>query len=201
MSLLVAGTVHGTTLAQQQQARFAQLSNIASSEGLLGPTHNALIPNGLKTGFARVVDFLSRPNFAIAGAWDVLQGTSDRDETAGGRVLRELFSGIPGVQGDKEAFGQVLEQGGVGTGGQLSDITGDNWLTKRMGFDPTLRGTVGLAMDIFMDPTTYITFGSNGVMRVVTAGGKARWMTKAASKPVRSAARARWHRMAKGIDT
>lgn len=199
MSILSAATAG--TLAQQQDQRLLQLSNIASSEGLLGPGHNALVPNGLKTGFTRMIDFLSRPNFAIAGMWDVLQGTGDPDETAGGRILRELFSGVPGVEGTKETFGDVLRQGGYEEGGKLSDLVGENFLTKRLGFDPGLRGTVALGMDIFLDPTTYITFGSNGLMKVITKGGQAKWLTKAASKPVREAARVRWGRLARSIDT
>lgn len=119
----------------------------------------------------RIVDILSRPNFAIAGAAEEAFAPQGGGlGAAPGRALREFFSGVGGLQGDKEGFGLVLEQAGVGTGGQLSNLapflfseSGKGPALQRGGlFDITPRGTAGLALDIATDPLTFVGAGGAG---------------------------------------
>ena len=119
----------------------------------------------LMGAFEKTAHFLSRPNYAIAGAFDVLAGNGRDGEWVVPRMFRELFG-----KGDREDFNQVMTQAGFGEGGKLSDVIGDTKLTAR--FDPTLRGTVGLAADIFLDPTTYIGIGALGKVNAIVRGSK-----------------------------
>ena len=119
-------------------------------------------------GFRRVVDFFSRPNFAFAGFTDeLLQGRGVGSAVA--RGFTELFSGIGSLQGQKEDFGQVLEQAGVGTR-TLADFIPALERTWVGNFGS--RGAAGLALDILTDPLTYLTFGASSVFRVGTKAGK-----------------------------
>lgn len=130
--------------------------------------------------FRRAVDILSRPNYAIAGAAEELFTQQGGGGVAAlKRAGREFFSGIGGLKGDKEGFGQVMEQAGVGELGSLSSIapdlfsdTGEEWLKLRKGgfFDITGRGTAGLVLDVALDPTTYLTAGT---AKGIGIGGKA----------------------------
>lgn len=153
-----------------QERHYQKLLAVAEENGVLSPQNHSILPDGLKSAFSRVADLLMRPNFAIAGMVDVLQGTGRADETVGGRVARELFSGVSGLKGDKETFGDILEQRGIGEGGRLSDITGETFLSRH-GIDPTTRGTIALGLDIFTDPLTYITAPAAAV-KVIGRGGE-----------------------------
>jgi hypothetical protein len=127
-----------------------------------------------------LIDFISRPNYAAAGAAEELFSPQGGGLGAvPGRVASEIFSGIGSIQGQKEGFGQVMEQAGVGELGKLSDVlpflfndTGEGMALQRGGaLDPTGRGTIGLAGDIFLDPTTYITAGGKTASRFLTSKG------------------------------
>ena len=127
-----------------------------------------------------LIDFISRPNYAAAGAAEELFAPQGGGIGAvPGRVASELFSGIGSIQGQKEGFGQVMEQAGVGELGKLSDVlpflfndTGEGAALQRGGIlDPTGRGTIGLAGDIFLDPTTYLTAGGKTASRFLTSKG------------------------------
>ena len=126
---------------------------------------------------ARLIDLISRPNFAVAGAAE--EAFSRRGGGLGavpgitavpGRVISELLSGVGSLQGQKEGFGEVLRQAGVGTGGQLSNVlpglfsaTGKGLPLQRGGlFDITPRGTLGLGLDIATDPLTFVGGGAIG---------------------------------------
>lgn len=118
----------------------------------------------------RVIDLLSRGNYAVAGAAEELftERGQQTEESALGRFGREFFSGVGNLKGDKEGFAQVMEQSGVGTLGSLSDLapelysdTGEGLALERGGmFDVTGRGVAGFAMDVLLDPTTYLTAGA-----------------------------------------
>lgn len=113
-----------------------------------------------------VLDVVSRPNYAIAGAYEEI-ASSRGFLSAGQRIATELFSGIGDLQGEKQAFGEVFEDLGFGAGGSVSDVipgifseTGAGVKFQRGGFfDWTARGSLGLALDIVADPTTYLTLG------------------------------------------
>lgn len=159
-------------IAPEREAEL--LGQLAEATGARAPEQDS---PGL---FRRAVDILSRPNYAIAGAAEELF----TDKGGGGvaalkRAGREFFSGIGGLKGDKEGFGQVMEQAGVGEMGSLSSIapdlfsdTGEEWLKLRKGgfFDVTGRGTAGLVLDVALDPTTYLTAGT---AKGIGIGGKA----------------------------
>ena len=59
------GSSEGVNLALRR--RYDNLEKIASDHGVL---EQGLIPHGMKTSFAKVVDLLMRPNYAVAGAVD-----------------------------------------------------------------------------------------------------------------------------------
>jgi hypothetical protein len=127
-----------------------------------------------------LIDFISRPNYAAAGAAEELLSPQGGGIGAvPGRVASELFSGIGSIKGQKEGFGQVMEQAGAGEMGKLSDAlgfmyndTGEGIALQRGGvLDPTGRGAVGLFGDIFLDPTTYLSSGGSAARKFLTAKG------------------------------
>jgi len=129
--------------------------------------------------FRSVLDVISRPNYAVAGAAEELFSRQGGGLGAvPGRVASELFSGIGNLKGQKEGFGQVMEQAGVGEMGHFSDLagvmfneTGEGWQLQRGGWaDPTGRGAIGLGLDIAADPTTYLGVGIGG--KTAKVGGK-----------------------------
>jgi len=127
----------------------------------------------------RIVDVLSRGMYASAGA------AEEAFSPVGGglpevlpRVGREVFSGLPftDIQGDKRDFIEVMERAGVPELGHLHDIIGPS--TPMFGplvgpgkFDPTVRGMIGFAADVALDPTTWVTSGGSTVGRFATAKG------------------------------
>jgi hypothetical protein len=126
------------------------------------------------------IDVLSRPNYAVAGAAEEL--LTPKGGGAGAafeRGISELLSGIGPIKGQKEGFAEVMEQAGAGELGKLSDLipgiysdTGEGAALQRGGpLDPTARGTLGLGLDIFTDPTTYLTSGGSAVDKFLTAKG------------------------------
>lgn len=126
-----------------------------------------------------LIDLISRPMYASAGAAEELLAPTGGGLTAvPGRVLSEVFSGLPGVEGQKRDFTQVMERAGVGELGKLSDIlpifndTGEGPALQRGGWaDITGRGVVGLAADIALDPTTYLTAGGAPARKFFTQSG------------------------------
>lgn len=126
-----------------------------------------------------LIDLLSRPMFAVAGAAEeTLSPEGGGLAAVPGRVGSELFSGLPGVQGQKRNFNQAMERAGVGELAKLSDAlpiyneTGEGPALQRGGWaDPTLRGAIGLALDIGLDPTTYLTAGGAAARKFVTKAG------------------------------
>ena len=127
---------------------------------------------------ARIIDFLSRPNLAIAGFSEELFG-GDRSVTKGvQRALTEIFSGVGGIEGEKRAFGEVLERLGVGTK-TLADAFPALEGTWVGNFGS--RGAAGLALDIATDPLTYVTFGAGTGIRVTTSKG-IRYLNRAGNK-------------------
>lgn len=167
----------GLTALDRRAAQFQQMQQVAVKTGLMQQGEEAPDPTGFKGMFFRVVDFISRPNYAIAGIADTLQGTGKEGEYAMVRALRELGSGLPGVEGEKEVWSDVLEQRGVGEMGNLSDLIGENGLTRN--FNPTTRDAVGLALDIFTDPLTFISAPVKNASIVFGAGGEVRFLNKA----------------------
>ena len=140
--------------------RYAQLNEWAKQDGVLDQSRKSVIPDVLKGAFSRLTEVFAREEFAVAGVFDVLNGTADQGDTVGGRFISELLGGtklgnVLGVddQREQEGFSEFLEQAGVGEGGKLSDLIGENTVTKY--FDPTVRGTAGLGLSILFVPSTH----------------------------------------------
>ena len=119
--------------------------------------------------FSRIIDVLSRPNYAIAGfAEEVLDDTPSVTQGVT-RALAEIFSGVGGIKGEKRAFGEVLENLGVGTrtlGDAFPALEG-TWVGA---FGS--RGAAGLALDIFTDPLTYMSGGASAGAKLTVMLGK-----------------------------
>ena len=116
----------------------------------------------------RALDLISRPNYAVAGAAEEAFAPQGGGLSAvPGRVVNELFSGVGSLKGQKEGFGQVMEQAGVPQLGQLSDIlgplyaehgTGGKFVPEKGGaLDITGRGALGFVGDVALDPLTYVS--------------------------------------------
>jgi len=118
----------------------------------------------------RIIDFISRPNFAAAGAFEAFIQDEGLDGVLG-RIGQELFSGIGSIEGEKEAFGEVFRQAGIGDLGRVSDVLPG--LKDAFGgfFDFTGRGTFGLIADIAFDPLTFITGGTAGLLKISSKSG------------------------------
>ena len=159
-----------------ERERYIQLREIAKEQGLLDKLRDVEIPGPVKSAFGALTEVFQREEAAVAGVVDVLQGTADQGENVGGRVLREILGetklgntlGIKAPTG--ELWGDVLEQGGVGEGGRLSDLIGDDWKVTKY-FDPSMRDAAVLGLSIFASPSTYLTMGM--------AGKSAKWVGRA----------------------
>jgi len=118
--------------------------------------------------FRGLVDLLSRFNYAAAGgAQEWLEGRPISDQFS--RAFTEVFSGLGSLQGDKKAWGQVLEEQGFGTT-TLADVfpvMDGTWFGKWGS-----RGAVGMALDIATDPLTYVTFGTGKAATTLPKAGK-----------------------------
>lgn len=144
-------------------------ARVAELEAQVGTSGAASFLDTGKGLGAGILDVLSRPNYAIAGAAEELLSPEGGGPVAAlKRAGSEIFSGSwPGIKGEKRGFGEVMERAGVGKGPSfrlnLSPMDGDT--------EFSLRGTAGLLLDIGLDPTTYL--GGAGVgKRIATAGGR-----------------------------
>ena len=102
--------------------------------------------------FRKTIDFISRPNYASAGAAKALVRGDENP-------LKEAWKGLKGE--DKETYSDVLAETGVK----------NKWV----------KGGVGLALDIALDPLTYL--GGTAVKGVLKGAGiGAKFAGKGASK-------------------
>lgn len=142
------------------QGRKTELEGLAQQHEVFETTRDALV-----TGVQYAGDMLSRGSYASAGfAQELLRGNGVG--AAVQRSLKELFHGMPGVQGERRTYEAVLrdlgvtEQAGVPAPFGLGKITA--------------RGVEGLALDIALDPLTYVTFGAAPAFVMISRqGGKA----------------------------
>ena len=125
---------------------------------------------------SRIIDVLSRPNYAVAGFAEEVLGEQPSVARGVKRSLAEIFSGVGGIKGEKRAFGEVMENLGVGTK-TLADAFPalENTWVGNFGS----RGAAGLALDIALDPLTYMTFGAGTGARIALKGGKNAFLNKA----------------------
>lgn len=105
--------------------------------------------DGLKKGLGTALDLAQRTNYASASAVKNALDTDANTTFAGG-----LESGIKGET--KFTYSDVMED---------------------MGFNPTdktgkvVKEVTGFALDVLLDPTTYLTFGASAGVKVATKGG------------------------------
>lgn len=124
----------------------------AYGQGFLPEKDEGAIASSLR-GAATVMDYLRGVPAAAVGA--MIPGATT--EGTLGRVFRGEQLG--------PSYDELLEKAGVGEGGALSDVlpgmysdTGEGMLTLQKGgvLDPTARGAAGFALDIALDPATYL---------------------------------------------
>jgi len=136
--------------------------------------HSPEVQGALGLG-RRAVDLISRGMYASAGAAEEAFSPKGGGVSAvPGRVAREVFSGLPGVEGDKREFMQVMERAGMPELGHLADLVTP--ATPMLGaissvVNPSGRGALGFAADVALDPTTYVTAGGSTVGKFATAKG------------------------------
>lgn len=169
------------------QQRYNTLRGIANSHG----ETKASLPAELFSAFAKLADFISRPNYAAVGFAEELFKLKGEDPEM--NPFQRAWAELRG-KGQKEFAADVLEQAGVGEGGRLSGALGEwytkTWLGQR--WDPTLRGAGGLALDILIDPLTWVSSPAKGSVRVLGAGGQVRALNKAGAKVLEDRAEAAW---------
>lgn len=112
------------------------------------PSFLSKVGGGLKKGLGKVLDLAMRANYAGASA---VKNVIDEDATT--TFLGGLKSGITGQT--KHTYTDVFEEAG--------------WEpTSKMG--KFGKGLSGFALDVLLDPTTYITFGTGAGVKVVVKG-------------------------------
>lgn len=106
------------------------------------------IGSGLKTGLGKVLDVAQRFNYAGASAVkNVIDDDASTTFTGG------LRSGITGLT--KNTYSDVFEEAGWNPTSKTGKFA---------------RGLSGFALDVLLDPTTYITFGAGAGAKVAVAG-------------------------------
>lgn len=171
----VQSTGLGSSLRNSQPQPVSRKADLTSSEGLYNvaqqaggavakradeiqgndPSLLAKIGGGLKTGLGTVLDVAMRPNYAIASA--VKNVVDKKEETT---FLGGLQSGITGET--KHTFTDVFTEAGI---------------KPKTGLGKFAKGTAGFALDVLLDPTTYVTFGAGAGVKVAVGG-----VTKTLSK-------------------
>lgn len=117
------------------------------------------VGSSLKTGLGKVLDVAQRLNYAGASA---VKNVIDDDATT--TFTGGLKSGITGKT--KHTYSDVFEEAGW------------NPTTKLGKFG---KGATGFALDVLLDPTTYVTFGAGAGAKVAVKGAT-KSLSKAGSK-------------------
>lgn len=147
-----------------QNDEIGNLYNLASKYGE-GKVAQKIITKAQKpkTSFiSKILDFVQRPNFAIATG---IKNVLDTDQQT--KFWQGIGKGLSGKS--KTTFSEVL--GEIG------------WQPKTIG-GKIARGATGLTLDILLDPTTYLTFGVGTGAKI---GGKT--LTKAGTQFLAKAAK------------
>lgn len=84
--------------------------------------------------FSRTMDLMSRPLYATVGASRGILSRMDQDKSNDLNILGEAWRGLTGQE--KKTFSDVLEEQGVE--------------------NKFIKGVVGFALDVALDPTTYV---------------------------------------------
>lgn len=117
------------------------------------------VGGGLKTGLGKVLDVAQRFNYAGASATkNIIDNDANTTFTGG------LASGITGKT--KHTYSDVFEEAGWNPTSKLGKFS---------------KGATGFALDVLLDPTTYVTFGAGAGVKLAVAGGT-KTLTKAGAK-------------------
>jgi len=122
--------------AERLQEKLKEEEELARKHGATAAAVEK-VKKGTVGAVEKVVDVLSRPNYAIVGGTEEVLNRAPTTDVLK-RAGTELFSGIGGLQGQKRTFKDVLADRGMG---------------GKAGW------TLGLGLDIATDPTTWTTFG------------------------------------------
>jgi len=139
------------------------------AEELEKGTFISKVGEGLKKGLSKTLDIISRPGYASASA---VKNIIDEDPNT--TFVGGLKSGITGQT--KHTYSDVFEEAGWKPETTVGKVT---------------KGAAGFALDVLLDPTTYVTFGAGTGMKVgVKVGEKTltKTVTKAGQKVLRKTA-------------
>ena len=191
------------------EQKFTALKRLMAEREMIESADQPTFPEEAFTALFKVADILNRPLYAVTGAVDTLLATDPKTAElpflqralhVPSRMVNEFFSGVGGLEGQKEFFGDILEQAGVPEMGRLSDLTGeDTWLARK-GFDPTFRGFVGLAMDIRFDPLMAITRPLGGAKRIMGRTGEVKALKPEARRLIMESTDEQLTTLAKQLD-
>jgi hypothetical protein len=132
-------------VAQRTGGAVAERANEIMGEN---PSILSRVGSGLKTGLGKILDVAQRFNYAGASA---VKNVIDQD--ANTTLSSGLLSGIKGET--KNTYSDVFEEAG--------------W--KPTSFAGKAgKGIAGFALDVLLDPTTYITFGAGAGVKVAVGG-------------------------------
>ena len=109
--------------------------SISTTEGLASYAESkGLEVKEKKPGlFQRTIDFISRPLYASAGAAKAIVKNIDKNTSNDENIMLEAWKGLTGKE--KETYSDVLKETGVK--------------------NKLLRGSIGFALDVALDPTTW----------------------------------------------
>lgn len=123
------------------------------------PSLLSRIGGGFKTGLGKVLDTAMRVNYASASAAKNIIDKKPETTFLGG-----LKSGITGKT--KHTYTDVFEEAGWNPETKIGKFA---------------KGAAGFALDVLLDPTTYVTFGAGAGVKV-TVGGATKTLSKQGSK-------------------
>ena len=133
-----------------------------------------------ETPAGRIFDVLSRPNYAMANMF-----------LEGGRTARDEVDDTPG-----QALWRLLKAGGRGLGGR-DKVFFEDWLDETpatQAWPEWAKTGAGLALDVGLDPTTYLSAGvtkaGKGAKLAAGAGGRLIDVADMTGKSLRKAGKA-----------
>jgi endonuclease YncB( thermonuclease family) len=115
-----------------------------------------------RSGWDRALDALMTPNYAIAGFVD---GFLDNDEEDQRSPLKGAWEGIKAGN----PFGKGYEKGET----TFSDVLGTAGWNPKSTLGKFAKGTAGFVLDVGLDPTTYLTFGTSALVKGTGRGAHA----------------------------
>ena len=113
--------------------------------------YKSTTPSDKRGAFRTLIDLLSLPNYAVAGFAKGMVDKGEEDEINPIEgFAKGALAGITGNDEHRYSFSDVLEDAG--------------W-EPQTGVGKFAKGFTGVMLDIFLDPTTYITGGWGGIIK------------------------------------